>query len=741
MKPQRFELALERLHPSQWKRFEDLSSEFLSSEFPSLRTMASPSGDRGRDAELFSPQDDPTVLLQYSVAVNWEDKIKKTVERIKPEFPEASILIYVTNQIIGANADDLKKALRKDQNLFLDIRDRNWFIERLASSPQREIAAERLARDIVDPYLASTEVVSHKATALTTLESQTAFVYLGLQWEDDTREKGLTKMCFEGLVRAVLRDTHLEKRLHRDEIRRQVRLVLPNHSAEKVDAYTDSALARLTKRFIRHWVAFDEFCLTNDERLRLRDRLAAYETADTEFQKELRETTARIKSRYNQRLSETQEGILVARVRRVLEKFLLSRGEGFAAAIRTDNYEHMGFHELNEIVIRDIGENPDSDKIGANLVDLVVNVIKEIAMFPSEAIQHYLRSLSDAYTLLAFLRETPDVQSVITKMFSQGEIWLDTSVVLPLFAEDLLEPENRHFTNLFRAANEAGIRLYITYGVLEELERHMNRCLACHRTSARDWFGDAPFLYSLYMLSGRAAGDFGNWIEQFRGSARPEDDIADYLQQMFDVNLKGLESEVEKAPDDLRIAVQEIWNEIHFERRKDSPEADPTMTQRLAAHDTESYLGVIERRRVERESPFGYNSWWLTLDRDSFKIKTRLQEFLIGKVPHSPVLSPDFLSNYLAFGPARRHVSKGLEISLPVIIDSSVTEYLPPELVTLAEKVREEMKEYPEHVIRRKVRDSIDAAKTRRGAMAQGGIPAMHQELKDKVQQVKDLPT
>lgn len=198
MKPQRFELALERLQPAQWKRFEEFASEFLSSEFPNLRTMASPSGDRGRDAELFSPHDDPSVLLQYSVAVNCEAKIKKTVKRIKSEFPDANVLIYVTSQTIGADADDLKKKLRKDENLFLDVRDRNWFIERLHSSQQRELAAEKLARDIVDPYLMSREVLSRKATALTSLESQAAFLYLGLQWEDDTREKGLTKLCFEG---------------------------------------------------------------------------------------------------------------------------------------------------------------------------------------------------------------------------------------------------------------------------------------------------------------------------------------------------------------------------------------------------------------------------------------------------------------------------------------------------------------------------------------------------------------
>jgi hypothetical protein len=740
VKSKRFQLALEHLQPSQWKRFEEFASEFLSPEFPNLRTMAAPSGDRGRDSELLSPEDDPSVMLQYSVTADWSSKIHQTSDRIKTEFPQVTVLIYVTNQQIGATADALRKELRRDQNLFVDIRDRNWFIERLHSNQQREIAAELLARDIVDPYLASAEILTSKPSALTSLESQAAFLYLGLQWEDDTREKGLTKLCFEGLVRAVLRNTDSENRLPRAEIHKRVRSILPNHTAEQIDSKTNSALTRLTKRFIRHWRAEDEFCLTHEEKLRLRDRLAVHETADTDFQRELSEITARIAGLVKISVP-GQLDALTVRVRRVLEKFLLSRGEAFAMAVRTGDFHRMGFDELGDIVIRDIGEHPDNDKIGALLPDLVRDVVREIVEVPSETAQNYLRSLGDTYTLLAFLQETPDVQSAINKMFSGGEIWLDTSFILPLFAEELLEPENRRFTNLLRVATEAGLKLFITEGVLEEVERHTNRCIVCHRTPSQNWVGRLPFLYSLYLLSGRSTGKFQTWIEQFRGPARPADDIADYLQAVFGIELRSLDLEETKASDDLRFAVQEIWNEIHEYRRRHDSEADPMMIQRLAGHDIENYLGVIQLRRAERNSPYGYNSWWLTLDRDAFTVKAKLREMLPGRTPDSPVLSPDFLANYLAFGPRRMQVSKSSELTLPVVIDLTVTDYLPPELIDVADKVREEAKDCPEHIIRRRVRDKLDAAKMRKGTIADGGIGVMQQELKERIEREKDATT
>jgi hypothetical protein len=72
MSRERLELALEKLAPGQWERFETFASEFLVAEMPDLRTVASPAGDSGRDAELFSPNGVCSQVLQYSVAKDWQ---------------------------------------------------------------------------------------------------------------------------------------------------------------------------------------------------------------------------------------------------------------------------------------------------------------------------------------------------------------------------------------------------------------------------------------------------------------------------------------------------------------------------------------------------------------------------------------------------------------------------------------------------------------------------------------------
>src|SRR6478752_6092218 len=70
----RLSLALERIGPGDWEIFEKFASEFLAVEYPTLRTMAAPNGDKGRDAEIFTIDGVPKVAFQYSVTASWKTK-------------------------------------------------------------------------------------------------------------------------------------------------------------------------------------------------------------------------------------------------------------------------------------------------------------------------------------------------------------------------------------------------------------------------------------------------------------------------------------------------------------------------------------------------------------------------------------------------------------------------------------------------------------------------------------------
>jgi hypothetical protein len=535
------------------------------------------------------------------------------------------------------------------------VRDRTYFLDRFRKSPQTEAASEELAHDIVDPYLSATGITPRKASALDSDELRAAHVYLALQLRDEVQEKGLTKLSFEALVRSVLINTNSEHRMPRSEVRHRVRQLLPGDAPDRVDQLTESALGRLTKRSVRHWVKVDEFCLTFEESQRLSEFITTRELAEVEILDELRDTIERYRSIVASLPQDTTP--IAARIRRILERCLYERAESFATAVLRGGVSTFPTDHLQSTITDDLRINiprpgdPDGDQ------RWLLDVVREILGHPGDATRVYIRDLADSYTLLAFLRQTPDVQSAVQKIFSHGEIWLDTSAILPLLAEETLEERQRRFQQMYQLARKAGIRFFVTSGVVEELERHINR--------------------------------------------------------------RDLEDRASEAPEQFRHAVQEIWYEIHSRRRERQGDAfDPIVLNRLSRHDVENYVGVIQQRHQEKPSAFGYSAWWLTLDRKAFGIGEAVRQEYGIQAPDSPVLSLDFLAQYLTIGPGRSHLSKDSLQCLHVFFEPRLLSFLTKELMEEATRIRAEMKDKPEWVIRRRVRDHLDEARRRLGPLA-----------------------
>ena len=723
MKRERLKLALEKIRPEQWSLFEEFASEFLSSEYPNIRSTASSSGDRGRDAELFTYDGLIKTVLQYSVGKNWESKIIKTAKRVSEEFPETQVLIYVTNQSISSSGDRVKNRLRSEFEMILDIHDESWFLDRMIGDERRVAVSENLAIKIVDPFLSSKGVLDRTAPNLSTSEYRAAFTFLQLQWEDDTREKGLTKLSFEALVRMVLRNSNSESRISRESIHQEIISILPNHDINRLKNHINSALAKLDKRYIRHWRKEDEFCLKYDEYLRVKERLAEIEVANSVLDLEVEEVFMRnIEDPDN--FDESIRTKIAEATRKVIGKYLSERGEVFAIAIANDELNNLNSDELDKSV-RTIVEEEFSN-LGLERRELIsegiISSIIELFSEPSNSVREHLRSMADVHTLLAFLGQTPDVQSAVSKLFSHGMIWLDTSIILPLLAEDLLPPESRRFSQMIKMTTDAGIEVKVTPGVVEEVERHLNRCSLFARMRHTQWSGRIPYLSNAYILSGRSLLSFHSWMETFVGSERAEEDLAIYLREVFSIELESLEDDELKASEQLRSAVQNVWFEIHTTRRSPrDPLMDEITVTRLVNHDVENYLGIVMRRNETRPSSLGYSAWWLTLDRSAFEVTGRIREILGRDTPATPVMSADFLVNYLSIGPIRAKIRNSESVALPLLLGTEVFYEIPTDLIQEAEGIRHEAGDLPENIIRRRVRDGLDSAKRRKGKVVEEG--------------------
>ena len=731
MESNRLEFALLHLKPTLWEHFEQLASKFLADEYSTLRTLAG-QGDRGRDAVLWQPSADPSIVLQYSITQDWSKKILSTAKTIHREFPNTQVLIYVTSLRIGPKADELRTVLRKKYGLFLDVRDSTWFIERQNRSRSTVSAAEEFSAPIIEPLLAESSLISSGDSKLTADEARAAVVFLSMQWEDGSREKGLTKLSFEALVKAALRKTDNDQRMHRSAVCESVRSMIEHENPGQINQYINSALERLKGRQIRHWQQTDEFCLAFEERKRNTEALIKFELLDNELNCELLELLARLSTAIEPELEVEHLELLVPYVRCVLETFWMQKGEAFAHSLSNGQIVLFSEDAIDEICKDQLRNLQPEDLRAVDIIPFVRTAIEELLVRPSATVQQYLRAIADGYTLFAFLQQVPDVQRSIQKMFSHGKVWLDTTAVLPLLAEMLLDEEERSYTRTLRTARQAGMDLYVTPGVIEELYHHIRNARHCQQLGP-EWRNRTPFLFAAYLWSGRPAEDFKGWTIEFIGDQQPRNDISDFLLEAADITKSSLASEVERAEETLRWKVTAYWEELHLARSQ-APDGsrDPEVAMKLAAHDIENFLGVITARRDDRPTySLGYEYWWLTLDRSAYRATEEICKHTDIEPFDSPVMSYDFLIDYVAFGPQRADVKKTEERLLPLMLDMSLLDGIPQDILDIAESTRREMDTWSERLVRREIRDRLNAAKWRRGPVSSAGFEAVDRDLQD----------
>ena len=683
---------------------------------------------------MYLVDEDPNTVVQYSVANDWDAKIRATIGRLKDTMPATRALIYVTNQIIGPDADDLVKKVRRDNQISLDIRDRNWFIDRELTYAQRAIASEELAHKFVDPLLVKRGVRSFVSPALSEDDARVALVHLALEGEDRHSGKGWTRSCFEALVLSALHDTSNDDRMEKSEIIDRAHMLLPAGDETQISQQVEGALTRLSRRNGPVKVRGGSYALSYSESEALQNRLASFALQEEALKRELVAVVKVSAPRLEAELDSDGWLAVAESLRLGLEVVLLARGEEFALAVTTGE-----IHQANaRDVLAEVASSVHSSAAGLTDEEVTAAII-EILDRPSLNLKNHLRRLADAYTMYAFLRQTPDVQKAVLTIFSGGDLWLDTSVILPLFAETLLDdPSERRYTTILKAAIDAGLKLYVTKGVVDEVESHLNLSLVCARTDTSTWRSQIPFVFAAYTLSGRGRSQFASWLEQFRGQKRPIDDICEYLADIHCIDLRSLEEQADSAEPDLRAAVQEIWYAAHERRRGLNDEMDPLTMHKLVSHDVENCLGVIQLRQATAGSPMGYHQWYLTLDKTAWSLKVEVTRRLGRNSPDSPALSPDFMTQYLRLAPVRTAVERDLWANLPVLTDISRYEFIPKELIARADEIRRDTGDLDERIVRRRVRDALDEMKLERGPQSLAGIRGMEQDLGTQITQTKE---
>lgn len=356
------------------------------------------------------------------------------------------------------------------------------------------------------------------------------------------------------------------------------------------------------------------------------------------------------------------------------------------------------------------------------MTDVATDVVIRTLLSPTDTALSYLHALKDAYTALAFLRETPDVQAAVGELFGTGVLILDTTVLLPCFAETLQSPADRRYTSLLLGARDAGMQLVVTRGVLNELDTHLDRCQRCFTMPAHAWHGEIPFVLRHWSEVEQRKEGFIAFIGQFRGE-RPVEDLADFLSDEFGIGRIDLSEATDRVDLHTRGRIAELWRQKKLTTlRPGRTESDLDL---LLRHDVEMYFGCLGLREEESTNVFGYETWWVTSDRSAVSVfDLGAEEGL--RLSSNPCMSPNFLLSLLAIGPSRRRLEPSVRRLLPVALDMQYLGFGVPGLTSLADEIREKYAGKRRFVIRRETREAMDKLKGLQEAL---DAPLLDEEL------------
>ena len=259
----------------------------------------------------------------------------------------------------------------------------------------------------------------------------------------------------------------------------------------------------------------------------------------------------------------------------VINFYLGSQGRESAEAFAKGRDFYRQFSDANDITVKALSNTSDHlqtyDALGFDkFMDIVPFVVEDVLTAPSDPLRIHLQRYADAYLLLFFLRENPDIQKVMAKVFQMGVLLVDTSFIVPALAETALPTEQQRLTGLLKAAKAAGMHLYVNDDVLNELKTHLRRLQYAYLTYIEPSLRDrgpnqlevgSQVLVKAYLTVKANNRDlsFATFLYRFMGETDPKQDLIETLREYFGIEYRAFEDEYKDLDQILIANVMEVW--------------------------------------------------------------------------------------------------------------------------------------------------------------------------------------
>jgi hypothetical protein len=639
--------------------------------------------DRGIDGlnYIYSRAGFEKNIFQLSTETNTEGKIENSLQKLMDNQIPFNSFVYVTNRavnnkdtIIDNFVDKFKKPIR--------IFDQGWFVTHANHSDE----TINCYYTFIDSYLHEFNKPGKSYVVSNLAEKSELFVFLRQQLDHQRDDFKIDDLLADTLILFGLEGTDPDK----DILKTKEELILSIKEDVKFDPRIlsetiDRRLKLLSTkpRRIKFHLAKQGYCLPYETRVEIQNR----NLADAQLLEIFYEQTSEIIKKY---LKEKYVAVrdLTKLIDEVIHSIFYQQGLEFSNYILHGKSQQVIEKDLQDVINSVVDSSSVVDKNKEKVKTAMLMAIRDIVYNGTIEQKKYFKSLSNTYMMMFLLQWNPQIATYFETMATKLVIYVCTSILVPALSEYYLTNENKRHWNLLKGANQAGIKLYISDAIIDELKHHFymlrnkyenffrNNEQVYLNSEAETMYIDEIMLRAYFYA--KSQGKVFNFEDFLSNFADPDlktvkDDLISYLKGEFGIVYFNDES--------LKIKISEE------EQVKLTDRLAENKSQKKAETDSKIILSIYKLREKNNESAtsgiFGYKTWWLSKDSTTFKAVT---DVFGDQYPVSCYIRPDFLYNYLTLAPKKHEVDEMYKEVFPSLLGVNLSFHLPAEVTDFVQE-------------------------------------------------------
>jgi hypothetical protein len=701
-------LALEAVDTANFEAFaQSFYASQVGKSFVPLGGMHDGGAEGFIDPEVFGDSD-AKHFIQVSKQKTYRAKIRGTVNRLRQYGRNPTSLAYITSVIVS-DIDIEEDNLSEELGCRIRIRDGKYISTHINEKDSYISSFNTYLLPAVS-YL-SRPGATNFAPRTAAHADRTLAVFLRQEVDNRRGKSDLLESVADSLIIWALTDTDPDKNvlMTRGEILIKIETALPS-ARHFIRGVLDVRLERLrTKqdtsgRQVRYYTRQEAYCLPFETRELIK-------TENVEDASLKSAVTAVFVRRYTSAASHLGSAGVddVVRVcHEVLQRLFEKQGLQVAQFVTNGDQDDEIYANAASLISEVIDSDPTIKTSAADVRRVCTIVLRGTFYDGTEEERSYLEKLSRTYVLLLLLKNEPKVVEYFKNISSKFVLYVGTDFLVRALSEHYLDEENQSTTNLFKVLTNAGASLVLTEKAVEELATHIRSQIYEFENTYMHIEGKIPvevveyidrilirsYFYARLapMSSLTPPPGWRSYVENFASysdikSNRGDDELARYLVAKFGMVYKSTE-EMEKSVN--KEELEELLAEIIRVKSDAGRTGDHLNT--LAYNDALHVLTVYSDRAIGGESspanPFGFKTWWLTLDGGVRKASAKTVAKHFGQ---RFMMRPEFLLNFISLAPTMSEVKDSFATIFPSVLgvklSNRVADYAFKDIVRSANEV------------------------------------------------------